>query len=154
MSLNSTHHDSVVSILVSGILICAVNIPVAHAATVLLVCPDSIASVQSTSAIAGWEAYDRRPDGKHLLRGAGFTNGPPKELAALRPEITQPTKKITKNTYLVESSSASGAWLECAYSDTRIVLTQRLPAGIDVCEITYTSRPVHPEPLVRSIVCK
>ena len=137
------------------VCILAANVGLGHAANITLKCPASISSVQSTPPKVGWEAYELKPDGQHLLRAAAFTDGPPKELATLRPTITLPSKTTSKNTYLVDSSGDTGTWLQCSYADTRLVLTQKLPTGLTACEVTYVREPTTiPEPVVRSIVCK
>ena len=132
-------------------LVFASSVP---AAITSLSCPESITTQQSGAAIDGWGVSESVPNQKHLLRAAGFSDGPPKDLAQLRPRI-QSSKTGNKSIYGFEGVAADGYWLECSYNDTRVVASKKIPAELKSCIVTYgAENRAHPEPAIKSIVCR
>jgi hypothetical protein len=125
-----------------------------QAVTTSLSCPASITTQQSGAAVDGWNISEAVPNQKHLLRAAGFSDGPPKDQAQLRPQV-QSSKTGNKSIYGFEGVAADGYWLECSYNETRVVASKKIPAELKSCTVTYGAiARAHSEPAIKSIVCK
>ena len=124
------------------------------AAVTPLSCPATITTQQSGAPAEGWDVSEAVTNQKHVLRAAGFFDGPPKDQAQLKPRV-QPSKAGNKTIYTFEGPAPDGIWLSCGYDGTRVVASKKIPSGITRCTVAYGAETrVHPAPAIKSIVCK
>src|SRR5690606_6798831 len=101
-----------------------------HAEFVELHCPERIETTQTiVSEHAGWSAASSRLHTKegvssHRGRPVGFSSGPASEGALLAP--------VGGRWPIVDGVEV---WLVCAYADTTIELSRKIPRGSSVCGI-------------------
>jgi hypothetical protein len=108
------------------------------AMAVILHCPATITVTQTaTGTPANWTANNSQQS--HHLIGAGFTDGPPKEMGFLKPDTIR-KGKLETNTYIVGGSTAYQNWLDCSYQGTSATLGQPIAAGLKQCVVTYSAQ--------------
>lgn len=102
-----------------------------------LSCPDYITTQQTlTAPIEGWNtSNDTFSVSDQKLRGSiyGFSDGPPEEMALLKPDSTQKNKGGLLSTWVLDKSEQT--WLICGYDFTTIQLSKPLPAKLRVCSV-------------------
>lgn len=104
-------------------------------ATLPLACPDHITTKQTlTSPAEGWQTSDNAfavTDKK--LRGMiyGFSDGPPEDMALLKPDSIVKSKAGLLSTWVLDRSEQT--WLICRYEFTTIHLSRPLPAKLKKC---------------------
>ncbi|MDI1252319.1 STY0301 family protein [Thermomonas sp.] len=104
-------------------------------ATLPLSCLDNITTKQTlTSPAEGWQTSTNTfsvTDQK--LRGTvyGFSDGPPEEMALLKPDSIVKSKGGLLSTWVLDKSEQT--WLICGYDFTTIQLSKPLPAKLKKC---------------------
>ncbi|MBV7538938.1 hypothetical protein KW842_24495 [Duganella sp. sic0402] len=105
-----------------------------------LACPDVVQaeSIQFMKVKSEWAA---RAVGDFRLSSAGFNDGPPEKLAALKPSLVASRGKQSLETWVFDPSEFSGGlWLVCGYGGPagQITLAKQLPSSYSVCSVRYT----------------
>ena len=67
------------------------------------------------------------------LEQISFSDGPPPEIGWLAPDHDERTYQI----YGVNGVTDKPTWLTCSYSNTSIIISRPLPAGIKSCKVTH-----------------
>ncbi len=118
-----------------------------------LACPVSL-SVQQTAASvpAGWEAT-ASSEPVHLSRVAFYLKNP-REGGALVPDKSEKQKDEERVTWSFVSGPGDEFWLGCVYTETTVLLAQRLKKGISRCVVRYGLLPSGSRIRVKSISCK
>ncbi|MEO5629967.1 MAG: STY0301 family protein [Thermomonas sp.] len=103
--------------------------------TLPLACPDHITTKQTlTSPAEGWEtSTDTFSVTDKKLHGTvyGFSDGPPEEMALLKPASILKSKGGLLSTWVLDQSEQT--WLICGYEFTTIQLSKALPAKLKKC---------------------
>lgn len=112
-----------------------------------LKCPARINTDQGLrGAEAGWEAVAKfSSETPNTLSGVQFFEGHPSQMASLAPDQSREQKGKSVNFWKFEAKTSSEQWFTCMYSQTRVILARRLPAGISQCEVTYSKGYVEVE---------
>ncbi len=104
-------------------------------AALSLSCPDHITTKQKlTSPAEDWHiSTDTFSVNDQMLHGSvyGFSDGPPEDMALLKPESVVKSKGGLLSTWVLDKSEQT--WLICGYEMTTIQLSQRLPAKLRTC---------------------
>lgn len=105
-----------------------------------LVCPTELsgAAIQIASAPSGWAAH---PSKYFRLYAAGFNNGPPENLAELKPVSVRESKQESTELWRFEGGGPTdGLWLACAYGGPAgdITLSKKISDSYSSCTIKYT----------------
>ena len=109
--------------------------PVAQALGGEVQCPATIAVDQRiTDAPAGWTAgYNGFTD---ELASVTIYDGPPEQGAALvYTDEKRVADRVTQTWQL--APNYRGDWITCGYSNTSAQLTQKIPADVTRCEVTF-----------------
>ena len=100
-----------------------------------LSCPEHITTTQTlTSQAEGWQTSNNTfsvTDQKLHGTVYGFSDGPPEEMALLKPDSTLKNKGGLLSTWVLDKSEQ--VWLICGYDFTTIQLSRRLPAKLRTC---------------------
>jgi hypothetical protein len=105
-----------------------------------LACPDVVQAetIQLKQMKSEWAARAR---GDFRLSSAGFNDGPPEKLAALKPSLVVDRRKQSLETWVFDQSEFSdGLWLVCGYGGPagQITLAKQLPSSYSECSVRYT----------------
>lgn len=105
-----------------------------------LACPDVVQAeaIQLKQMKSEWAA---RVAGDFRLSSAGFNDGPPEKLAALKPSSVAGPGKQSLETWVFDPSEfSSGLWLVCGYGGAagQITLARQLPSSYTACSVRYT----------------
>jgi hypothetical protein len=99
-------------------------------------CPASIAVDETlTSGHEGWTVG--RTDLLRRLSGITIFEGNPADMASLIGEQHKPGKATVVSTW--QFTPGTQYWISCAYSGSRIVLSQPIPQSYHACVITYAT---------------
>lgn len=103
---------------------------------------------QLAKPAGGWTAAQAN-DAHHDLWFVTLYDGEPKEMASLVPDVSGRLK--TSWTL----APARAYWLECHYTQTTIVLSRQVPAGVKLCEVTYVpSESLDGHQVIKQITCR
>ncbi len=109
----------------------------AAAAEAAISCPAELAVEQkSPKPPEGFTVFDVS-DG-HSLSNIQFSDGPPDQKAWLAPSKT--TKAKGSFTNLWELGGAEGSWISCAYGQSGLVASRRLPDTIRFCRVKFDTQ--------------
>lgn len=73
------------------------------------------------------------------LVSAGFSDGPPEQIAFLKPATTSSKGNIHQVHWRFEGAYPQGAWLVCDYEGHVVSLAQQVPPQTSRCTVSYTS---------------
>jgi hypothetical protein len=115
-------------------------------------CPETINVMQKlTQTPEGWTATSKGDgNGKTSLKQISFSEGDPVNLVILAPNSSKKNHHLDTETWLFTTPSKEGYWASCEYTNTNIVLTQKIPDNIKSCSIIY----VTPTWTIRHISCQ
>lgn len=104
-----------------------------------LICPSNIRTEQSVAnADTGYEVGEKNPDLPSRLKLVEFYMEHPREGMLITSTIVSEEEKIiTAQWEFSEVERKSGVFFRCEYSDTKIVLTKKLPFEIKKCVVEY-----------------
>jgi len=89
------------------------------------------------------------------LMGLTFFDGDPKDEASLAPDDEVKSGGKIVSTWSFPPGNARGTYLQCAFTDTTIVLQRKLEAAITKCAVTYDAHEeVGGLPAILKIDCK
>lgn len=111
-----------------------------NGATIRIDCPSEVSegALEVRAAPTGWSPSVR---GRILLTSIDISDGPPSEMAFLKPDSSGGSKRQSFDqwTQLATLRASHGAWLACNYGGAgAIVLGQRLPENVNECRASYT----------------
>jgi hypothetical protein len=135
----------VVLLLALGVLVSSMT----HAAE--FACPEELYMAQSPKTPPGWTSFDEADKGRHPFENAGFSEGPAEDYAWLRPDREKKTKKGVVLVYDLRML-ARGAWLNCHYSGTTVILGRALPRTMTECRVTLD--PKYKVPVTQRVDCE
>lgn len=120
-------------------LLYVVAAPVASAAGVVLVCPSGVKtkSVELDGVPPDWQPM--RTPATLALVSAGFSDGPPEQMAFLKPSTTSRKGSVHQAHWRFEGAYPQGKWLVCEYEGRVVSLAQQVPAQTSRCTVSYTS---------------
>lgn len=129
------HHSIAATILTAATSVCAGNPSI-----IRIDCPAEIPEdgIEVRAAPQGWSPSVR---GRILLTSIDISDGPPSEMAFLKPDSTGGSKgkSFDRWTQLATARTSHGAWIACNYGGAgAIVLGQRLPENVSECRANYT----------------
>jgi hypothetical protein len=114
-------------------------------------CPAKIETTQSLrgelpsgwSEVSNLEIADtpKRWNNIHWLSGVSFSTGHPSDLVILAPDNSNESPRGPKFTSYWTFTDTAGAYVTCQYWQTKVELTQPLPAGFKRCEIRRNVKP-------------
>lgn len=137
----------------TGLVYFGISLMTLHSAAlaVELHCPASITVSQTVvRAPSTWLAANS--ERAHPLRGAGFTSGPPSEMAFLKPDSVTNKGKVSVVITTVGGQVMGGDWLNCIYEDTVATVAQPLPKDLKECSVIHESSITGRK--LKSIQCK
>lgn len=103
-----------------------------------LMCPPTIAiSQKATTPPPGWDVSNQAM--RIEVSGVTVYDGPPTELASLRPreEETADNKFVATWKFHKKGNSGQGYWIECDYTHTNVVLSKRVPDSVGKCSAYF-----------------
>ncbi len=109
-------------------------------------------SANVTDVLAPWKLNSRTE--KIKVKSADFSDGPPAEMAILKPYDVKEKKGGSVVTWKFEGDYPQGKWLSCGYVGNLISLSQELPKRVSECKITYGHDKKWGGIKIESIVCK
>ena len=114
--------------------------PSANAAGSALACPPSITTkaVVLDGAPAEWQTT-QTPSTLALV-SAGFSDGPPEQMAFLKPTKTSSKGSVHQAHWQFEGAYPQGAWLVCEYEGRVVSLSQQVPSQTSRCTVSYTRK--------------
>ncbi len=128
---------------------------VAQATTHNFVCPAMLDITETMANTAQpWEAViDQGRRGVHLI-GVTMYLGHPDQMASLVPDKTSVKNRKQLATWHLSGGKTEVYWLACNYSNTRLMLAQKLPASVTSCEVRQTLLPNGKAMSVDAIQCQ
>jgi len=107
-------------------------------------CPASITVEQRFTGGAGpWNVGS--DTGAPQLAGVTFYDGPPAEMASLVNDTAAETQDTWTGVWRFSQDAGKGYWVACAYTQTNVGLSTRLPPGTSECHVTYAKSVSWPE---------
>lgn len=133
-----------------GILLIALIPATAYAYDVT--CPPSISVKQLLPETEpGWTARVDTINKPMVLESIELYDGPPEELASLKPDNGDSEDEVMVWTL---PPSSRGYYVECRYANTAVTFSQKLPIEPRECHLTYEKQVrVSGLPAVQSMVC-
>ena len=116
-------------------------------------CPASIAVEQRAGAVPeGWEAANS--SAKPQLAFVTFFDGPPAERVSLTADSEERPKREWVALWNL-APNKRGYWLQCAYDNTTVVLSRRLPDSVRTCKVIYErkTQAISGLPVVKHVGC-
>lgn len=108
----------------------------ASAAFALPPCPPQIDSAETLPTVpAGWSV--ERNTAPRGLSAVSVFDGPPGELASLRPEEQANGRR---QLWRFTGPSPRGIWVACLYDGSRLMLTRRIEPAPRLCELITDAR--------------
>ena len=106
------------------------------------VCPATIDVTQKLADTpAGWVISGKgEGNDKSRLENIGFSDGDPVHEVTLAPDSSKKAHGVDTETWIFPAASKEGYWISCIYSQTKVLLTQRIPDGVKSCSVTYDTR--------------
>ncbi|MGF1689603.1 hypothetical protein L4C36_23705 [Photobacterium japonica] len=105
-------------------------------------CPEKIEVASAVQNIpAGWSTPETTATNtaNHYLTSVGFTDGPPRDKAFLKPaKIVEIEEGVYFSDYDLSSSVGGGSWLVCRYGNTAASITKKMPKDYSSCQVTMT----------------
>jgi hypothetical protein len=146
-----------------GVLMHALPLSVAVAATLLTalpasasdsLCPDAVSVKQTgVSPAPEWSmSYSTTPSGLEMVT---FYSGPPQDKASLVYDDLVGAKDSSTATWTFPKD-ARGYWVKCSYRGTTLELSKALPPTLSSCRVTYDRQGVAPSglPAIKRITCQ
>ncbi|GAA5175294.1 hypothetical protein GCM10025771_07040 [Niveibacterium umoris] len=100
------------------------------------ICPPQLDSNETLpQAPQAWSV--ERSTTPRWLKGITVFDGPPGELASLRPEEQAGGRRLL---WRFDSPSPRGIWIACQYDGSRLMLTRRLEPAPRLCELITDGR--------------
>jgi len=134
------HYRKIRRSIIATILIGCAPVLAAGSTTIRIDCPSEISegALKVHAAPKGWSPSMR---GRILLTSIDISDGPPSEMAFLKPDSTGGNKKKSFDQWnqLATPRTTHGAWIACNYGGAgAIILGQRLPENVSECRANYT----------------
>jgi hypothetical protein len=116
-------------------------------------CPEAMNVEQRVAETPqGWEAGFSGL--KAQIAMVTFFDGPPAERASLKYDSELKQRGGWVATWTL-ASNTRGYWIQCAYDNTTVVLSKRLPETVKTCNVTYerSTKAANALPLVKHVGC-
>ena len=126
------------------LLLAAIALPCVGAAAgeLAIVCPESIAAVESLSTADDvWRVESDLGKRGKFLDSISVFSGPPAEMASLVPDRTSRKKQLRTSTWQFAAPSTAAYWVACTYTNSTLQLTRQLPSGVRRCELSERLLP-------------
>ena len=126
------------------LFIAAIALPCVGAAAgeLVIVCPESIAAVESLStADDAWRVESDLGKRGKFLDSISVFSGPPAEMASLVPDRTSRKKQLRTSSWLFTAQASATYWVACSYSNTTLQLNRQLPGGVRRCDLSERLLP-------------
>jgi hypothetical protein len=126
------------------LLLAAIALPCVGAAAgeLVIVCPESIAALESLSAADdAWRVETDLGKRGKFLDSISVFSGPPAEMASLIPDRTSRKKQLRTSTWVFPAQASATYWVACTYSNSTLQLTRQLPGGVRRCELSERLLP-------------
>lgn len=105
-------------------------------------CPGRLDVAESAAnADSSWSLVLDEGRRGYFLDSVSVYSGHPGSLANLVPDRTVVTKRERRYIWNLHSSEPEGYWVACSYTNSRLMLTKALPAGLKRCELTEKLLP-------------
>jgi len=118
-------------------------------------CPASIVTHQTIQkTFHGWQSGQHSES--HQLKHVSLYDGPPKDLASVKPNNEDSMSKHGYSEWdLSMKSENQKYWIECIYQNTTVRFSKQLPDSVSQCRVVFDSRlTVDGFPRVKSVVCE
>lgn len=111
----------------------------ANAAVAVLSCPPSITTktVELEGVPTDWQTM--QTPAVLALVSAGFSDGPPEQMAFLKPATIRSKGGVHQEHWRFEGAYPQGAWLVCDYEGHVVSLAQQVSPQTSRCTVSYTS---------------
>ena len=105
----------------------------------------------------GWKPQDWEAgfsDLKPQIAMVTFFDGPPAERASLKYDSELKLRGGWVATWTL-AANTRGYWIQCAYENTTVVLSKKLPESVKTCAVTYerSTRAANALPPVKHVGC-
>lgn len=99
-------------------------------------CPEYVSATSaSAEAPASWKVFSQ--PNKLKAVSAGFSDGPPSDVAYLKPNETRRVGRREIVIWKFEGPYQNGKWLSCDYEGRVVSLAKEIPEETSRCEIEY-----------------
>lgn len=100
-------------------------------------CPDRIAlEAHAKGEYPTWEVAPDKGKVNYFLESIRVFDGHPDEMASLVPATTQSRGRIVGTWLLPRPEEGRSYWVACAYRNSMVLLTKRLPDTVSSCSLT------------------
>ena len=120
-----------------------------------ITCPESIEVNETYKANDKlWLVVIDKGRRGHFLESVMIYSGHPDEMASLIPDESSDNNQTEISTWNLIAAENEQFWIACAYSNTRVMLTQSLPKAYKQCQVTTALLPTGAKLKIESIICK
>ena len=128
----------------------------AHSAQKSIQCPREIKVNEAIAAeYPPWQATPDKQRELSLLNSVQLYSGHPDDMGTLVPTKTVYIGRLEVSTWSqLDVEHARGYWLGCSYSNSKTLLSQRLPDGIKACVLKQKINQVGTHIGIESFACE